>query len=104
VKEGTDHDSAIRTAVREIMWDMRKNIALVTVEERGVDRFKKIFGPDETPAEQYRRENAEGMSWIAAFGNARGAPLRAAQRVSPGNPSAQHRLAQRFRRLLRENK
>jgi hypothetical protein len=92
VKEGTDHDSAIRAAVREIMWDMRKNIAHGTVEARGVDRFKKILKPDESPAEQYQRENAEGLGWIAAFGNARGAPLKAARRVSPGNPGAHHRL------------
>jgi hypothetical protein len=104
VKAGTDHDSAIRAGVRAIMEDMRNKIALVQVEERGVDRFKKIFGPDETPAEKCRRENAEGLRWIAAFGNARGSALRAARRVSPGDPSAHHRLSQRFLRILREKK
>jgi hypothetical protein len=103
VKAGTDHDSILRAAVRDIMADMRRNIAPGIVEARGVERFKKIFEPDESPTEQYRRENADGLRWMAALGNARGSALKAARHVS-SNPSAHHRLAQRFRRLLREKK
>jgi hypothetical protein len=99
----TDIDSILRAAVREIMANMER-MAPGVVEARGVEKLKKIFISDERPSERYRRENDEGLRQIAALGNVRGAALKAAQRLSKHDPSSQHRLAQRFRRLLREKK
>jgi hypothetical protein len=100
----TDIDSMLRAAVRAIMADMERRVAPGIVEARGVEQLKKICVSDERPSERYRRENAEVLRQMAALGNVRGVALKAAQRLSKHDPSAQHRLAQRFRRILREKK
>src|SRR5882724_10398203 len=89
--------------VRAIVADVRRGVTDAVVVARGVQRIEVLIeGDDERPAERCRRENAEGLRVIAELGNVRGAALKAAQRAYPNNPSEHYRLAQRFRRILRQ--
>ena len=91
--------------VRLLISDIRRSVAPAIAEARFFERWKSIRAEDtESPAERCRRENAEGLRVMAALGNGRGAALKAAQRAYPNNPSAHHRVSQRFLRLLREKK
>jgi hypothetical protein len=100
-------DQRLVAAVRAIVADAGRLVAPVAPEivvARGVERLMAIIEGDESPSERCRRENAEALPYMAALGNGRGAALKAAKRAYPGNPGAHHRVSQRFRRLLREQK
>jgi post-segregation antitoxin (ccd killing protein) len=99
------NDPRIVAAVRLVISDIQRSVAPAIAESRFFERWEAIRAEDaEAPAERWRRENTEGLRLIAAFGNVRGAALKAAQRVYPNNPGEHHRVAQRFRRLLRQQK
>jgi hypothetical protein len=101
----TVHDPRIVAAVRLIISDIQRSVAPAIAEARFFEGWEAIRAEDtESPAERCRRENAEGLRVMGALGNGRGAALKAAQRAYPNNPSAHHRVSQRFRRLLREQK
>jgi hypothetical protein len=98
------HDPRIVAAVRLIISDVQRSVAPAIAEARFFQCLDQVIEEREArTAERYRKENAEALREMAALGNARGAALKVAQRRSK-DPSVQHRLAQRFRRLLREKK
>jgi len=98
-------DPRIVAAVRLVISDTRRSVAPAIAESRFFETWEGIRAEDaESPAERCRRENAEGLRVIAALGNVRGAALKAARRAYPNNPREHYRLAQRFRRLLRQQK
>lgn len=101
----TARDPRIVAALRLVISDIQLSIAPAIAESRFFETFEAIRADDvESPAERCRRENAEGLSVMAALGNVRGAALKAAKRVYPDSPSEHHRVSQRFRRLLRQQK
>src|SRR5260221_9278152 len=90
----TGRDPRLVAAVRLVISDTQRSMAPAIAEARFFERFEAIRAEDaESPAERWRRENTEGLRLIAAFGNVRGAALKAAQRVYPDNPSEHHRVA-----------
>ena len=97
-------DPRLVDIVRAIVADIRRGLPDGVVVARGVDRLTDILEGDESPSERCRRENAEALPYMAALGNGRGAALKAAKRAYPNNPSAHHRVSQRFRKLLRDQK
>src|SRR5260221_2646402 len=101
----TKSDPRLVAVVRRLISDVRRSVAPAIAEARFFEGWKAIRAEDtESPAERCRRENAEALRVMAALGNGRGAALKAAQRAYPTNPSAHHRVAHRFRRLLRQQK
>ena len=98
-------DQRIVSAVRQIIADTKRDVSPAIAEARFFERWDAIRAADaESPVARSRRENAEALRVIAELGNVRGAAVKAARRVCPDNPAAHYRLAQRFRRLIREKK
>jgi len=98
------NDPRIVAVVRLLISDIRRSVAPAVAEARFFESWDAIRADNsEAPAERCRRENAQALRIMAGLGNARGAALKAAERLSD-DPSAHHRLSQRFRRLLREKK
>jgi hypothetical protein len=98
-------DPCIVASVRLLISDIQRSVAPAVAEARFFERWSATCAEDaESPAERCRRENTEGLRVIAVLGNVRGAALKAARRAYPNNPNEHHRLAQRFRRLLRQQK
>lgn len=101
----TVRDPRIVNLVRRLITDVQCSRSPAIAEARFFEGWEAMRAENtESPAERWRRENNEGLRWIAALGNVRGAALKAAQRVYPDTPSEHHRIAQRFRRLLRQKR
>jgi hypothetical protein len=101
----TSGDPRLVAAVRLLISDIRRSVSPAVAEARFFQSWDGIRADGvESPAERCRRENEEALRLMASLGNARGAPLKAAQRAYPHDPSSHYRVAQRFRRLLREHK
>jgi hypothetical protein len=99
------HDPRLIAAVRVLISDVRRCVAPAIAEARFYQSYDAMRADtEESPAERCRRENAEALAYMATLGNRRGAALKAAKRAYPDNPSAHHRVAQRFRRLHRQKK
>ena len=90
--------------VRAIIADVRKGVTDAIVVARGVERLAALIEGDERPAERIRRENASALLDMAAFlGNSRDAAMQIARRRT-SDPHTRKILAQRFRRLRRNEK
>jgi hypothetical protein len=97
-------DPCLVAAINAIADDEARHVSRSVLVARGLQRLRPLIEGDESPSERCRRENAEALPYMAALGNGRGAALKAAKRAYPDNPSAHHRVSQRFRRILREQK
>ena len=98
-------DPRIVGAVRRLISDTRRSVAPAIAEARFFEQWEAILGDDvESPSERCRRENEEALRIIAELGAVRGAAVKAARRICPENPAEHYRLAQRFRRLIRQGK
>jgi hypothetical protein len=97
------HDPRLIAALRVLISDIRRSVAPAVAEARFFQTWDMIDG-EESPWEQCRRENADGLRYMAEFGNARGSAAKAARRISPNNLRHQLKLAKRFQRLQRTNK
>jgi hypothetical protein len=98
-------DPRLVSAVRLLISDVQRSVTPAVAEARFFQRWEMIQADGaEGPAERCRRENEDAMIYMAALGNARGVALKAAKRAYPNDPSALHRVSQRFRRLRRQQK
>jgi hypothetical protein len=96
-----NRDPRLVAVILAIAEDGARQIARAVVVARGIERLRPFIEGDERPAERYRRENASALIEMEALGNSRGAAMQVARRRS-NDPDTRYRLAQRFRRLLRE--
>ena len=94
-------DPRLVAAINAIADDEARHVSRPVLVARGLQRLRPILEGDESPAERYRREAAKALREMAELGNERGAAAKVARRLSK-DPWTQHRLGQRFRKLLRD--
>lgn len=94
----------IERIVRGIVADADRRVMREVVVARGIERIEQLLdGNGELPSERIRRENAAALVEMAACSNRRDAAKQVARRWS-SDPHTQNILAQRFRRLRRNQK
>jgi hypothetical protein len=96
-------DLCLVAAINAIADDEARHVSRPVLVARGLQRLRPIIEGDESPAERYRREAAKALREMAELGNGRGVARKVARRWSK-DPRTQHRLGQRFQKLLRDQK
>jgi hypothetical protein len=101
---GSPRRTDIERVVRAIVADADRRVMREVVVARGIERIEHLLdGGSELPLERIRRENVAALAEMAACSNRRDAAKQVARRWS-SDPHTQEILAQRFRRLRRNQK